>query len=283
MEAGYSDISHRALTNEELVDLYLAFTDAFSDYPIPFNLSLEDFSHKFISRLKIDLRYSAGVWKRDKLAGFILARRSGEIVYYGAVGIRKAFRGKHLMPGLIRYQESLIKELPVNQVCLEVLCQNTRALRIYESSGYSAIRKLFSYEGRPVNRRGSSLPGIKIAREIPWEEIADWFDIQPAFLNSKAVLDPGRSADMPWIYRDHQGMGALLVINPDNGRLSMLLVRPDLRRKGLGSQLVRFASEQSHQKLVLLNIPEKDIATRSLLETNGLQVFCEQMEMKKTL
>ncbi len=282
MAAGYSDFRYAPLGGLEPVDMYLAFSDAFAAYPMPFSMTLEEFTTKFIHRLKVNFEYSAGVWEGNSLAGFVMVRLYGSRLYYAAVGIRKFYQGRGLIGPLLAFQHSLTEGLGAKSVWLEVLPDYDRARNIYEKAGFSIHRKLCSYEGtiRSPERERLPLTGTRV---IPWDTVRPWMEHEPSFMNSEAVVEAGSLNEKAWIYADNAGAGALLVLNTRSGRISTLLVRPDLRRNGLGKRLIHFAARQISGKLVFINVPGEDMGTRRLLEHCGLRIFCEQLEMKREL
>ena len=285
MGVDYSSINFRQFIPADTTDMYLAFQDAFGDYPVPPRLTLEEFRYKFIDRMNLTFEKSVGVWDGNKLVAFIFARVFQDIIYYGGMGVRKAYRGHHLLKKLYEYHESGLLVAGIKVCQLEVLDQNRQAQQIYRNLGYRVKRNLITSQGRLVT---GDIPSDylvhRLGNEIPWADIEPWFTCPPAFMSSKAVLINGSNRDKVFCVQDHQGLGGLMVGDLINGRVSLLVIRPDLRRQGIASTLLHHFQEKAAVDLsYFLNVPEEVTEMHSLLSSCGFTQLLKQSEMEKTL
>lgn len=284
MEAASSDFFIRSLNKDVMVDLYLAFSDAFEGYPVPFSLTLEDFRYKFETYMQLDYALSAGAWAGERLAGFLMVRAWGSEVYIGATGVRRAWQGKGVVRRLLTRQTEAFRAGGAKSLRLEVLEKNERALRLYRENGFETSRTLSSYRGTPVIMTAAPVRGILTASaRLPWDEVRKWMTHEPPFMCSEAVVNPGHTRDRTWLYRENDQLMGLLVMNPDNGRVAQLLVHPDARGRGIGKYLLSYAVRMSPGPLAFINVPEEAVEMNSLLRSAGLQDFARQLEMKKNL
>ncbi len=285
MEADYSSIGFRQFRPVDTTDMYLAFQDAFSDYPFPLKMTLHEFRYKFINRMQLTFEKSFGAWEDDRLVAFIFARVYRDTIYYGAMGVRKDYRGRSLLQELFAFQEKVLLQSGVRKCLLEVLLTNKKAQEIYTKLGFAMTRKLISYRGRLADASDeNSHETFQLLDSIPWQEIDEWLSFYPAFMDSRAVLVPGKIRDIVYCTRDAHGLAGILVGDPQNGRISLLVIRPDRRRSGLASALLKdFQGRTKTEILYLLNVPEVAVEMQSFLAKYGFVQLIEQAEMQKIL
>ncbi len=285
-EAGYSNLSLRVFRHSELTDIYLACTDAFEDYQFPVQFTLEEFRYKFMTRLQTRLELSAGVWHKEKLVAFTLVSCFEDQCYLSCLGVRKDWRRIGLSKKLLAFQEELVAHDDSNELILDVLGSNDVAVSVYEQAGYQIIRKLTTYSiSRDIILKSQSFPHqIVPADHVPWEEVYAWRECELPFLNGRWVIRPGVTHDSVLSYRDEKGTGGVIVFDKHNGRIPLLMVRPDLRRQGLGKALLREAAQLILSKEVIcFNIPEEASGINSFLSNMEFRKYFNQVEMKKSI
>lgn len=74
------------------------------------------------------------------------------------------------------------------------------------------------------------------------------------------------------------------MINKANGDIVQLAVKPEYRRLGAATDIMRYLQEQTGSpKIKMLNIDERDEALNMFLKQSGFRVFVQQYEMEKKL
>lgn len=287
MEADYTSTHWRQapLTPDHLTEVYLAFQDAFEDYELPYPLSLNQFHYKFVIRLGLNFELSAGVWDGNVLAAFILTTldvyEKRKTAYHGCIGVRKKYRGNHLIHALYKEQQRKFASLQIKQSVLEVLNTNQRARHVYESLGFSVHRSLLSFQ-KTVRKKAHGGNKYSSGLTIPWETIDGWGETFPSFTNTRGVIARSGGTEMTLLHKTDSQTTGIIVFDVYNGRVSLLMVHPAFRRRGIGSQLLNSAITcLSAAYVACMNIPETDTATISFLQNAGFTPICEQLEMRQ--
>jgi ribosomal protein S18 acetylase RimI-like enzyme len=76
---------------------------------------------------------------------------------------------------------------------------------------------------------------------------------------------------------------AYAVLFPGNGDLAQLAVRPEARRRGLGTALLHEAATVAGKPLRIMNVDERDRGIANFLERAGAIRTVRQLEMARKL
>lgn len=276
----------RSLKPLDLTEMYIAFLDAFSDYPIAFKLTKEQFVRKFVEKLKIDFALSIGAYDYDALAGFIFTsvnHYEGKLTAYnGGTGVRPQYRGNKLTTQMYDYLTPLLAERKIKQCVLEVLTENQKAINAYEHVGFTKTKyfKCFKLSSTVLQRPiDISLDIFSIARP-DWHVYEKFSDYTPSFLDSPQMI-MSNLANEEVIEAHHENQCvAYAIFQPSFGRISQLGVHPDFRGKGIGSAIVSYMYERSLQKsLTIINIDKDAQDTINFFSRIGFENQIDQYEM----
>ena len=105
-----------------------------------------------------------------------------------------------------------------------------------------------------------------------------WWDIQPSWQNSTNSIHRAR---FPHVTLGNEDSYAVLF--PDTGDLPQLAVRPEARRRGLGTALLHEAAAIAGKPLRIINVDERDAGIANFLERAGAQRIVRQLEMTRRL
>lgn len=277
--------------NLELVDLeelLLVFNTSFSDYVVPFHLSLEQLELK-IALEKIDMNLSVGVFEFDKLQGFILQARKEEngkhIIYNAGTGINTEHRGKGLVRKMYDFILPVLKEKKADVLTLEVIERNDTAIRAYENLGFKIVRKLLCFKGIIELKEKNTEVSIEEMDNFQWEVFQSFWDIAPSWQNSSAILtDREKRYKILGAYKNKQLVG-YAVYNPIARKVSQIAVDKNYRRQGIGTELFRIIEKLSGGQAVSVNnVDDTSENTSVFLEKGvGLINWLSQFEMKKEI
>jgi len=132
-----------------LEDLAEAFNKAFENYFVPIQLDAELLADK-IKAENILLEHSVGVSINNSLVGFILIGIHLDLktAYNAGTGIIPEFRGQKLTEKMYAFLLPKLAKIGIKKQQLEVICENEKAISIYQNIGYSITRKLICYKGK---------------------------------------------------------------------------------------------------------------------------------------
>ncbi|MFT3681490.1 MAG: GNAT family N-acetyltransferase [Ferruginibacter sp.] len=263
-----------------------SFNLSFSDYLVPFHLSKEQLENKMASE-NIRPEFSSGAFDNEKLIGFILhgydVVNNIKTVYNGGTGVIPSQRGHKLTSKLYQFIIPLLQREDIKKVQLEVIKENTAALKVYENTGFHVERNLNCYRGKIEIKSRPTGFEIKPLTVYDWEELQNFWDWQPAWQNSAtAVSNLKETNTAAGAYKNNQLVG-YIIYNPVTKRIQHFAVQKDHRNKGIGRQLFEYIALQNNNELTLINIDGNAKDTNDFLAAIGLKTFITQYEMIKLL
>lgn len=252
----------RTLTAGDFDAVFAAFNDAFSDYVVPFALTREQLAEMLQRRGWVP-EASVAAFEEERIVAFTLNGIDGERGYDSGTGVAPAHRRRGLARELMLRSIELLRARGCKTYVLEVIDSNVKAADLYRSLGFVQTRTLqcwrFESEVEETFGAGDVHP--------------EWWDIEPSWQNTTSSI---RRASFP-----HQVLGnedAYAVVFA-NGDLAQLAVRPDARRKGLGTRLLHAAMTAAGQPVRLQNVDERDEGITRFLEAAGATRTVRQLEM----
>ena len=268
------------LEHISLTQLLETFNLSFSDYFIPFKLSLEQLQQKIISE-QIDLSISVGAYNDNALVGFILhgKRISNNLktFYNAGTGVIPNERGQKLTKRMYEFCLPIIQSKAFDQGVLEVISNNTAAIPIYKSIGFKTTRNLPCYKGIPqMNNIKHQLHLIDLDA-INWDELKSFWDWNPTWQNQSDTLnlisDNKRALGA---YMSNKLVG-YIIYNTKTLKVYQFAVHKMFRKQSIGSSLFSHAS--NGKPLTLINLDGNDVSTQTFLKHLKMTIFLEQYEM----
>ena len=267
--------------------MHRTFKLAFKDYPIPFELTRDEFVIKFIEKLNINFSLSAGAYNKDLLIGFLFNSIENYeeklTAYNGGTGVIPGYRRLGVASNLYHQLIAPLKESRVQQCVLEVLTKNNAAIRLYEKIGFQKVRLLNCYKLYSIKFDSKSKEFlVETGVSLP-KEYRNWLTYNPSFLDSPAMLNRYISTEKILLARDKESIVGFMVIQTSNGRISTFGIHPE-KGAEIGFALVKKGLEISRNKqLTILNIDENSDSMSTLLESIGFKNEISQYEMQMDL
>ena len=276
------DIEIRTVGPKELDELVHAQNEIFSDYIIPMRSSREfflEFLRSVGGRIEdVIVACSAG-----RIIGYANPVVDGDEAWIGGVGVVPDMRRSGIGAALMVEAERSASERGAREVILEVIEGNLGALRLYERLGYVPCATYLSAEGRPIQFEGIG----EVPRRVPVERIEDlhaaaYADNCWQRRKKSALIEAGKGSEA---YMTDSGFVVLRRV-ATTGFLTFLGVRPDMRGRGVGTTLAKFAMDRLWElgvyKVAVYNVKD-DAATLRMLDKFDLAVTLKQIEMRKVL
>lgn len=252
-----NDITITDATTASTADLCAAMAQAFSDYTIPFNLTVPAFRFMMkqrglsetASRIALIDGQIAAIWLVS-----VRANRS----YLISSGTLPEHRGQGLATALAHAAIEGLRKDRIASFQTEVLVENKTAARLYSKLGMTKSRDLSCYTiTGPTPHKPAAIT------DVSWANIAgethalqDW---PPSWQNSNASITAIASDARCFCTRNATTLTGYAVLVPDNGRLLQIGVRPDARRQGIGTALINHALNATPDgRLGLINADAAD-------------------------
>lgn len=276
-------IQFKTLEHQSIARLTEVFNYAFSDYVIKFHLTEEVLSQK-IKAENMDLSYSAGAFDGDRLVGFILQGLDtvGGVkkAYNAGTGVIPEYRGRKIPQQLYQFILPKLKRQGYLHHQLEVIKGNGKAIRSYESTGFSISRQFDCYKGA-VTSHPSGPVEIRPLTRPDWALLESFLDVEPSWQNSGAAIQRAPNPHLiSGAYLDNKliGYGAM---DPISGRIKQFGVRKEDRRKGAGTALFHYFTANSGTGIInFINYDQADQQAPEFFNKIGLEKMLEQFEMK---
>ena len=275
----------KPLTGTPVEMIHAAFVDAFSDYEVKLDMPLE----KLVEMMKTrDLNpdFSVGCFDGDLLVGFILTGYreidGRKLCYDGGTGVIKAYQRKGIGEMLLKELLLLLREKQVDQFVLEVLENNTPAIKLYEKHGFVKTRKLECFEIektelRPVPDRGFGISVTNPASLIQNEKLYRLYP--PTWQNeNQSVLNVAGNYTCVSLTCSSKILGYGF-IHKTKGDIPQIGILDEWKHWGLEAHLIaELAKHTNNEKLMVLNVEENNYLCETLHKL-GFSNFVNQFEM----
>ncbi len=136
-----------------LVELAALFTRSFEGYLVPVAMTAEPLA-AMLRTDGTDLWLSRVVRVEGQDVGLVLLGRRGSTVRVAAMGLVPAARGRRLGGAALEQLLPVLREARVETLLLEVIGENTAALKLYQRLGFKTRRRLVGFaRGTPIEGR----------------------------------------------------------------------------------------------------------------------------------
>jgi ribosomal protein S18 acetylase RimI-like enzyme len=263
-------IELRALTGVPFEQIYTAFTEAFSDYIVPLQPSLEEL-REMLTRRGVDLSLSAGAFDGERLVAYTLNALDGTRAYDSGTGVVPSHRRRGLGRAVMSLSFELLRD--ASSYTLEVIEQNAPAVALYRALGFTETRRLQIWRyADPTPTRFTELANADL------DLIRSWCDVAPSWQNDLPSI---RRARAPYVVLGNEHAAAIFF--PHTGDLPLLAVAPSMRRQSLGRRLLNAAATRANKPLRIANVDDGDAGIAAFLEACGAMRGVRQMEMRRRL
>jgi ribosomal protein S18 acetylase RimI-like enzyme len=286
-----SSFRYRFLDDTSTSVLHETFCEAFSDYVVDFQITLDQF-RKHVLLNGVDLKRSVGCFVDEKLVGFTL-NGFGEwhgksTVYDAGTGVIPTFRRQGIVKKMFHKMLPEFKKQGVEQCLLEVITNNEKALNLYRKLGFRETREL---QFLKVNGSLKMPPDLLEAVECQEITQPDWDLLQtfgggnPSWQNSVEAIK--RSYESKHIIQasiDGKCVG-YVVFSGNFGRIAHIAVEKSLRNHGIASRLLLETQKRTKEgyDLQIINVDSSLTKTMNFLYNRGFEEVLSQYEMLKTL
>lgn len=261
-----------------------AFNESYSDYIIPMHIEREAM-RRLITRDAIDLDHSFGAVLNGEIVGVGMLAIENKVGWIGGMGVVPAYRrqgiGRRLMQALIDTAQAC----QLGYVELEVIEQNEKAFRLYQSLGFKTMRNLLIVERQPSNNVAEPLR--QDAHSIAAADLLGHFQplhavVSPWQRRYSALRALEGNLEGWGILQDHKPIAyAMGWVTPEVIRLMDVAFATD-HANALAAVLSHVHAQSPMTPVSLINLPEDDPAY-AVMKGLGYQKTMGQYEMRLEL
>ncbi|MFF2880384.1 GNAT family N-acetyltransferase [Bacillus toyonensis] len=271
--------------SEVSIDLvYGAFKDGFSDYIIKMDVSKEDFIQRFFGPEGNSLEHSFLALDGDKSVGIIL----GGIKVYetiktmrcGTLAVHPEFRGIGVSQKLFELHKEAAIQNECQQLFLEVIVGNDRAIHFYNKLGYEKVYDLSYYNLNDVtkltNKDNKNIEVQRLGFQTFKLEIQKWLNFHINWQNDIDYIEKTNNTYYG-AYVDNDLKGSVCV--NEQGKISYIFVDKDYRNIGIGMKLLQVARVESNLSSLSIGFPNNSLLEGFLKKSGFKKNSLAQYEM----
>lgn len=276
----------KTLADTPIDQVHAAFIDAFSEYEVKIDMPIE----KLVEMMKIrdlNLDYSIGCFDGNCLVGFILCgyrEINGEKVCYdGGTGVVKAFQRKGIGELMLKQLLVFLNEKQINRFVLEVLENNTPAIKLYEKFGFKKTRKLECYEIQKELLTAAISTEVSDCDDFTYFQNADLTQFElyrPSWQNHfQSIQNAFESYYFVAITRGKQLL-SYGFIHKKAGDIPQIGILNDWKNEDLMCTLLNILAKRTlSEKIHVLNVEANNYLGKALLQSSFVN-YINQYEME---
>lgn len=156
-------------------ELFHCFQSAFEHYYVKLSTDKSYYQQRWKAS-GVNFRFSYGMFDQGKLVGFVIHavdHRQGALRAYNAgTGVLPEYRGNRIVASIYEYALKDLQQNDIEQCTLEVIVENEKAIRAYQSVGFEIKKKYLCFSGR-LKENQLEIPEIMAldVNSIPWDEL----------------------------------------------------------------------------------------------------------------
>ncbi|MFX0023777.1 MAG: GNAT family N-acetyltransferase [Candidatus Hermodarchaeota archaeon] len=270
-----------------------AHNEAFSDYQVPMQLSLDTFQY-FNHRRGVRYDLSIGTVEGNKLIGFILNAVdfwTGKLTAYDCgTGVVPKFRQKGIGDQMFKALLPVLKEKDIEQYLLEVIKTNTAGINLYKKRNFLITREFDCLNAERKTILGefqklqisSSLNDYEIQKleKIDWDVARGFWEFLPSWQNSELSIQRVKDS-FNYLGSFYQKNLVGYIVYEPHGSITQLAFHADHRTQNIGCNLVnRMLLESSNiDTFNIINVDRRDKYLIAFLNKIGFESFISQYEM----
>lgn len=276
-------------TEAEESAIYQAFMIGFSDYLIKMEMSQQDFFRRFFGPEGNSKEHSFIAFSENEPVGVILGGvkvfEGIKTMRCGTLAVHPSFRGAGISQQLFELHKQEAIKQGCQQLFLEVIVGNDRAIHFYKKLGYEKIYDLhyFSLEN-PSSLQEVDLNAAFSMKKIDFQQFQQVVQHWNYHINWQNDLDYVKQLLNIVYYAaiyDDKIVGTI-ALNP-NGNIHFLMVEKDYRNQGIGSSLIKAATKEINVAKLSAGFPNNSLLEGFLRKLHFQKGQLAQFEMYLTL
>jgi ribosomal protein S18 acetylase RimI-like enzyme len=287
-------IQYKHLTEQQFPDIHRTFMEAFADYYVDTSGLTRTVLYNRAVKNGVDFSASVGAFDGDRMVGITIVGlddwRGAPGAYDIGTGIVPSHRGMGIAGEMFDFALPSLRSRGIRTFVLEVIQENSPAIRAYTAAGFTINREFDCYEtppdGLPAPPAAAGTMKIRAVERGRLDEFEPHLDWAPSWENSFNSLR--RVPDELNLYGAFEGAecAGLLVYYPAINWISTLVVKRRFRRRGVATGLLVFLARRLRgvvPALKLVNVDRSDAAMTAFARKAGFARNVSQYEMQISL
>lgn len=278
----------RFLAERDFDALYRTFIEAFSDYSVPFQMTVEQF-HNHLAHNGVILELCVGAFVDERMIGFSLNGfgdwRGRKTVYDAGTGVVRDARRSGAARAVFDFMVPEFTRNGWEQILLEVISTNTPAIELYQSIGFEITRRLAYFDlQKPFKPKAKPRYETVVVDNPDWNLLNRFGQGEVSWQNSTASLIRSNRKLVICAYDGGRVIGYLAFF-PASGIISQIAVDEEFRGRGVASALLVAAESrlEPEKTLKASNVDDRIDDGVGFLRKLGFTEEFAQLEMVKTL
>lgn len=273
----------RNLEATPLSDIVDCLTESFKGYFVELPNDVAYWKTRY-KNARVNYKLSFGVFDNDKLVAFIINcidfQDGKNTAYNTGTGVLPAYRGKKLVDKLYAHAIPVLKAEGVEQLSLEVIQTNDRAISVYKRLGFEIAHDLPCFKGT-INLPGKQ--GVEVQKIRYKEALQLMAGIETHYawdFNMQAVKTAHADWEFYKVNADHNYLG-YFIVNPKGNTIVQLELA-----KGLGNghwKTLLCGIKQVYSTMRVINVEAGRTTLIAALLEAGLENFIDQFEMERPI
>lgn len=274
-------MNFNSLEKCSITEITSLFNRAFADYFVKIELTPELLTEKIISE-GIQLDKSLGIFDGNRVVGFILHALRNSVAYNAGTGVIPEYRGQNATAKMYNYILPKLKTVKVSELVLEVMAENTQAIKSYEKVGFKKVIDLLGFQGKVNNfseKYDLQVSPIDNSELNTFETYRDW---QPTWQHSTATIQKSSLYKSFGAFKNGELLGYLCA-NQQSGRVAQFVVKPQFRKQGVATSLFQNFAKKIDGDISVINVDGNAKDTHAFLKKVGLKHTFTQYKMSLEL
>ena len=202
--------------------------------------------------------------------------------YNAGTGVIEEARGQNITAKLYKYILPKLKQAGIKKSVLEVISDNTPAIKSYQKAGFKACDDLECYTGIPKNHDAPEGFTFKNLQQDEWLGFQENWNWEPTWQHVNETVIKSGDYETMGIFKDNQLFG-YCTFNPKSGRIAQFCIDKNFRQKKLGSALFSMVAQTVNGKLSVINVRGTAQPSIAFLESLGLDKIIKQYGMELSI
>lgn len=271
----------RDLSTTSLEEVVFAILMAFEGYFLAMPSDVDYWEGRF-QAARVDWTCSFGLFDKGELVAFIIngidGRGADKLAFNTGTGVVPKYRGQKIVDQLYEYAFPILQEKKITHYALEVVQENSRAIRVYERIGFSITKEYCCFKGKlPKSKQETTLLKAELVNiKNSKEHLYAWDNSNRAVAKSRT----GTYSCYEVLNLNQEKIG-FFVINVQSGYLPQFeIYQANLRENW---KLLFDGIAQINRTIKINNVDAKRVELIPILLDLGLENTINQYEMEQKL